>query len=82
MKAISVEQTILRDMRRYRNISQEYMADLIGVKSKETYANKEKGRTQFLASEMFIIANHFGMKINEIFLPPNFINHEVDEMTQ
>ncbi len=79
MKAIAVEQTVLRDLRRYKDLSQEFMASLIGVKSKETYASKENGKTQFLASEMFIIAEHFGMEINEIFLPPNFMNREVRE---
>lgn len=79
MKVIAVEQVVLKSLRNYRSLSQEYMAKLINVESRDTYANKENGVTQFKASEMFIIANHFGMEITEIFLPPNFMNHEVNE---
>jgi len=56
-------------------MSQREMAVLMGVET-ETYSNKERGVTQFKASEMFIIANIFNMKIDEIFLPPDFIKHE------
>lgn len=71
-------QTKLASIRRYKNLSQKYMADLIGVET-ETYSNKERGVTQFKSSEMFIIAKEFGMRIDEIFLPPNFIKHEVNK---
>jgi len=57
-------------------MSQREIAVLIGVET-ETYSNKERGVTQFKASEMFIIANIFNMKIDEIFLPPDFIKCEV-----
>ncbi len=79
MKVIAVEQEVLKSLRNYRNLSQQYMAELINVGSRDTYANKENGVTQFKASEMFIIADHFGMEITEIFLPPNFMSHEVNE---
>lgn len=71
-------QSKLAAIRRYRNLSQKYMAELIGVET-ETYSNKERGITQFKSSEMFIIAKEFGMRIDEIFLPPDFIKHEVRE---
>ncbi|RWR06706.1 helix-turn-helix transcriptional regulator [Siminovitchia fortis] len=71
-------QTKLAALRRYKNLSQKYMAELIGVET-ETYSNKERGVTQFKSSEMFIIAKEFGMKIDEIFLPPDFMNHEAKE---
>lgn len=74
-----LQQTRLASLRRYHNISQREMAKLIGVKSTETYSNKERGVTQFTASEMFIIAKRFEMKIDEIFLPPNFMNHEISK---
>lgn len=76
-----MEQKKLAALRRYKNISQEKMAKLLGV-SRETYANKENGRTQFKVSEMFIISRFFDEKPEDIFLPPDFIKHEVDKAKQ
>ena len=73
-----MQQKTLASIRRSENISQREVAELIGVAT-ETYNNKELGKTQFKASEMFIIAAYFGKTIEEIFLPPNFMNHEVKE---
>lgn len=58
--------------------TQEKIAKLIGVDVR-TYQNKENGATQFKMNEMFIIATHFNKKIDEIFTPTNFGNHEVKE---
>lgn len=66
----------LAALRRYHNISQKEMADLIGVDLR-TYINKENGQSQFKANEMFAIARKFQMPIDEIFLPTNFEKHEV-----
>jgi DNA-binding XRE family transcriptional regulator len=66
----------LAALRRYHNISQKEMADLIGVDLR-TYVNKENGQSQFKANEMFAIARKFQMPIDEIFLPTNFEKHEV-----
>lgn len=71
-----MRQEKLASIRRSKNISQRELAELIGVET-NTYNNKELGKTQFKASEMFIIADSFDMKIDEIFLPPNFMIHEV-----
>lgn len=71
-------QTKLASLRRYKNIPQREMAILIGVET-ETYSNKERGITQFKSSEMFIIANFFKKKVDEVFLPPNFMIREVSE---
>lgn len=73
-----MKQERLAAIRRAKNISQREIADLIGVAT-ETYNNKELGKTQFKASEMFIIADFFNKKIEEIFLPPNFIKREVEK---
>lgn len=73
-----MQQTKLASIRRSKNISQREVASLIGVAT-ETYNNKELGKTQFKASEMFIIADFFETTIEEIFLPPNFTIHEVIE---
>lgn len=68
----------LASVRRSKDISQREVAELLGVAT-ETYNGKELGRTQFKASEMFIIADYFDMKIEEIFLPPNFMSREVNK---
>lgn len=65
----------LAALRRYRNMTHEEMGKLIGV-NKATYSNKERGLSQFVCSEMFIIADHFDMRIEDIFLNPNFENVE------
>lgn len=62
--------------RRYYNYTQVEMAELIGVSS-VTYSNKELGKVEFKASEMFIISNKFGKTVDEIFLPEDFTLHEV-----
>lgn len=71
-----MEQSKLAAIRRSKNISQREMAELIGV-STNTYNSKELGKVQFKASEMFIIAHFLGSRVDEIFLPPNFMIHEV-----
>lgn len=53
-------------LRKERGVTQQKMADLLGV-TKETYRRKEKGLTDFGSSEMFKIANFFDKDIGEIF---------------
>lgn len=55
-------------MRKKSGITQQQMADLLGVTPK-TYNHKENGIIQFKANEMFEIANYFHLKIEDIFLP-------------
>lgn len=66
----------LAALRRYHNLSQKDMAELIGVDLR-TYINKETGQSQFKANEMFTIARKFQKPIDDIFLPTNFEKHEV-----
>lgn len=66
----------LAAIRRYFNYSQKDMADLLGVDVR-TYINKESGRSQFKANEMFQISRLFKRPIDEIFLPLDFKDHEV-----
>lgn len=73
-----VEQTKLAALRRYQNISQKDMAYKLGIELR-TYILKEKGESQFKINEMFAIAKILDMEIGEIFLPPDFMNHEVSE---
>ncbi|EOO33952.1 hypothetical protein IIU_02692 [Bacillus cereus VD133] len=69
-------QNKLVSLRMYNRLTQQDMADLIGI-DKRTYVNKEYGVTQFKANEMFLIAQKFGKGIEEIFLPTNFMKCEV-----
>ena len=69
-------QYLLDSIRRSKKITQEDMAKLLNIDVR-TYQNKEKGVTQFKQNEMFIIAKFFNKKIDEIFLPTNFENHEI-----
>ncbi|WP_200411456.1 helix-turn-helix transcriptional regulator [Virgibacillus salexigens] len=62
----------LAGIRKYNNLTQKDMADLIGVELR-TYVNKEKGVSQFKLNEMFIISRKFGKSIEEIFLFENFM---------
>jgi len=73
-----MKQEKLASIRRSKNISQRELAELIGVET-NTYNNKELGKTQFKSSEMFLISNKFDMKIDDIFLPPNFMFYEVNK---
>jgi len=69
-------QYLLESVRRSKKESQEVLARLINVDVR-TYQNKERGITQFKQNEMFIIARHYNRKVDELFLPTNFENHEV-----
>ena len=71
-------QTKLIAIRKFNNVTQKEMAAELGVDLR-TYINKEQGESQFKINEMFAIAQKFETQIGEIFLPPNFIKHEVSE---
>lgn len=66
----------LAALRRYFGLTQQDMADLLGI-DKRTYQKKELGESQFKANEMFIISRRFNMPIDQIFLPTNFEKREV-----
>ena len=70
-------QKLLVRERRYKFETQSDIADLIGVKLR-TYQNKEAGISQIKQDELFKIAKHFNKRIDEIFLPTNFMNHEAE----
>ena len=69
-------QVRLIGIRKMHNETQRALAKLIG-RDLRTYQNKETGKTQFTANEMFIIAKHYGRAIDDIFLPSNFMKHEI-----
>ncbi len=55
------------------------MAKLLNI-SPESYSMKEKSKTQFKADEMFLLSGYFGLPMEQIFLPRNFKNTEVEEV--
>lgn len=75
-QGVMLMQEKLIKIRRSNLETQSTLAKLIGVDLR-TYQNKEAGVSQFKSNEMFIIASHYGMKIDDIFVPTNFMNHEV-----
>ena len=65
-------------LRKGNLVTQSSMAKLINVDLR-TYQNKERGDTQFKQNEMFTIAKFFDKKIDEIFLPTDFMEREVSK---
>jgi len=55
--------------RKYNGLTQKDMADKLGI-SWRTYANKERGFTQFKLEEMFAIAKILNKTLDEVFSPP------------
>lgn len=58
----------LEDIREQAGDTQEFLATLLNINT-TTYRRKEKGDAEFKASEMFMIAKHYKLKIEDIFLP-------------
>lgn len=73
---VPIVQERLISFRMFKRITQEEMAQVIGVDLR-TYINKEKGISQFKLNEAFAIAVKLEMNLDEIFINPNFIKHEV-----
>lgn len=65
----------LRRLRKYHELTQEDMAEIIGVDVR-TYHKKEKGITQFKLDEMVKISRRLNKTIDEIFLPKKFMKQE------
>ena len=63
-------------LRKGNLVTQSSMAKLINVDLR-TYQNKERGDTQFKQNEMFTIAKFFDKKIDEIFLPTDFMERKI-----
>lgn len=66
----------LRRLRKYNELTYKDMAKLLNI-DERTYYNKEKGLSQFKLNEMFIISREFSKSMDEIFLPRDFMIHEV-----
>lgn len=63
-------------IRKGNNETQLELANLLNL-STTAYREKELGKTQFKGDEMFIIANHYGKKIEVIFLPSKYMKREL-----
>lgn len=64
-------------LRKRNNLTQETLANLIGISPKQ-YGVKERGKVSFNGDEMFIIAGYFNMKIDDIFLPTTHRNGDFE----
>lgn len=60
-------------IRKNRDITQQELADLIGI-SVNQYGLKENGKYTFNCDEMFTIADYLNLKIEDIFLPSKHRN--------
>lgn len=63
-------------LRKERQITQKTIADLLGISTKQ-YGYKETGKSKFDGDEMFKIADYFGLKVDDIFLPSIHQNGEL-----
>lgn len=61
-------QTILYGARKERKLSQEEMAEKLGI-SRVSYGLKERGDKAFTLDEMFRISKILGKGLDDIFLP-------------
>lgn len=57
----------LREERLKREYTETFMADLIGLKNRKGYSEKEDGIQSFKDYEMAIIAKKFGISESELF---------------
>lgn len=62
-------------IRKENNITQAYLANILGITSKQ-YSAKELGKAKFNGDEMFKIADFFNKKVDDIFLPTTHQNGE------
>lgn len=58
-------------IRKEHNETQNELSELLGI-SLEGYRLKESGKNQFKSDEMFLISEHYGIGMAEIFLPSKY----------
>lgn len=68
-------QTKLLGIRKERDETQEEVAKMLGL-STASYRSKELGHSQFKMNEMFALASHYHMTIDDIFLPTKSTKRE------
>ncbi|MFC4661697.1 helix-turn-helix transcriptional regulator [Oceanobacillus sp. FSL W7-1293] len=65
MKKVNLKK--IKDIRKNKGLSQEDMANLLGLKSLYPYHRKESGAQKFSAEEIHAIANYFDLPIEYFF---------------
>lgn len=55
------------------NLTQHWLAELLKISDKQI-GKKINGNVPFKSDEMFIIADYFNKKIEDIFLPRMYVN--------
>ena len=68
-------QTKLLGIRKERGETQEDVAKMLGI-STASYRSKQLGHSQFKMNEMFALASHYHMTIDDIFLPTKSTKRE------
>lgn len=63
-------------LRKKNKVSQETLANLIGITTKQ-YGLKERGESIFNGDEMFVIAGYFKLKVDDIFLHSHHQNGDI-----
>ena len=63
-----VNLSLLRQQRINHHYSQQYMADQLGIQTRTGYNFKEKGRRDFTAVEIPVLANVLNIPISQIFI--------------
>ena len=57
----------IRNLRKSRKLTMTQAGEIIGC-TMSGYAKKERGQRSFSAAEVAILANRFGVPINDLFL--------------
>lgn len=63
-----VNLSLLRQQRIKHHYSQQYMADQLGIQTRTGYNFKERGRREFTAVEIPVLANVLNIPIIQIFV--------------
>ena len=61
--------------RQKEGITSKEMAAFLGISNKQ-YSRKETGYVDFTMTELFRLASRFNMRIEDLFIVPDFMNHE------
>lgn len=57
----------VRELRERNNVTQEYMADKLGLNTANAYSLKERGERKFSLDEAKLVSEEFDLPIEEIF---------------
>lgn len=68
----------VRELRQKFGYTQDYMAEKMGLKSKNAYSLKERGERKFSLEEANVISLIFGLPIEQIF----FDNEVIKSITR